>query len=197
MDMSTLVESVCPEAVLLSCPLTADGQKAPFLMAWVRRHGQLPSAVMAQLAEAGFQHAVDLTHVHSASPTDGVDQRVVPGLATGSVKIRLRTALHPLAHPRLIEHLRATSPEWHRRTLLHAIEMGIQAALGARRSDCVGNEVKHGTQGQAAAISKAPDKAGDTSTAASSPSQTSKACVDDMPALMLGDLATLFPTSYG
>lgn len=197
MDMSTLVESVSPEAVLLSCPLKADGLTAPFLMAWVRRHGQLPSAVMAQLAEAGFLHAFDLSHVHSALPTDGVDQRVVPGLATGSVKIRLRTALHPLAHPRLIEHLRATPPEWHRRTLLHAIEMGIQAALGARRSGFVGNKVKQVTQGQAAAISKAPDKADDTSTAASLPSQTSKVCVDDMPALMLGDLATLFPTSYG
>lgn len=88
MDMSALVESVPPEAVLLSCPLTADGQKAPFLMAWVRRHGQLPSAVMAQLAEAGFLHAVDLSHVHSASPTDGVDQRV--WAAAGSLDIASR-----------------------------------------------------------------------------------------------------------
>lgn len=194
--MSTLVESVNSETVLLSCLLKADAHKSPFLMDWVRHNGQLPSAVLAQLAEAGIPHGVDRPHLHPVSPTNGVDQHVLPAPSPGSVKIRVRTILHPLAHPRLIQHVHGAPPDWLRVTLLHAIEMGLQMALGARQPAADDFAVKLGNREWSAVNTQVSDDMVELSVETPSPIQNIKACVDDVPTLLLEDMATLFPTTY-
>lgn len=53
-------------------------------------------------------------------------------VAEAAHTIRLRLVLHPLSHPCLIQHLASIPAELHRRTLLNAIEFGIQIVLGVR-----------------------------------------------------------------
>lgn len=194
--MSTLVESVNSETVLLSCLLKADAHKSPFLMDWVRHHGQLPSAVLAQLAEAGIPHGVDRPHLHPVSPTNGVDQHVLPAPSPASVKIRVRTILHPLAHPRLIQHVHGAPSDWLRVTLLHAIEMGLQMALGARGVRSTANEFRLDSPVVSATTIKPNDAAVKVSSGVFSAPTMNTACIDDMSILMLGDLTTLLPTNY-
>jgi hypothetical protein len=194
--MTTLIDTVFAETVQLNCLLKADAHKAPFLMNWVRHEGKLPSTVLAQLAEAGIAHGVALSHLHHASPTDGVDQRVMPELAHGCAKIRVRTVLHPLAHPRLIQHVRGVPPAWLGLILLQAIEFGMQIALGARQPASNDFEVKLDTQNKSDDDKRIRDAAVVMSVESPSPHKKSTAYVDDMPALKLDDLATLFPTTY-
>ena len=110
----------------LSLTLRADGFRSPQLAAWLSKHGSIPGVVLAQLAESGLRAG----NISRHSPSDARWPATVdPVHEEPSWSLRLRLALHPLAHPLLIAKLKVTPPELHRRLLLNAIEAGVQFAL--------------------------------------------------------------------
>lgn len=115
----------------VSRALRADGWRTPRLFAWLNRHGGLSSAVLGQLAETGIRSGSGLVDANPLSPhpTEGPP---TTKLGEAAHTIRLRLVLHPLSHPFLIGHLASIPAELHRRTLLNAIEFGIQIVLGVR-----------------------------------------------------------------
>lgn len=115
----------------LSCTLRADGWRTPQLLAWLNRHGALSSAVLAQLAETGIRSGSGLVDACPLTPHPAEVQPMTK-VAEAAHTIRLRLVLHPLSHPCLIQHLASIPAELHRRTLLNAIEFGIQIVLGVR-----------------------------------------------------------------
>lgn len=110
----------------LSLTLRADGFRSPHLTAWLSKHGSIPGVVLAQLAESGLRAGNSLRHSPSEArwPATGDPVHEEQGWS-----LRLRLALHPLAHPLLIAKLKDTPPELHRRVLLNAIEVGVQIVL--------------------------------------------------------------------
>lgn len=110
----------------LSLTLRADGFRSPHLATWLSKHGSIPGVVLAQLAESGLRAGNSPRH----SPSDARWPATVDAVhEEQGWSLRLRLALHPLAHPLLIAKLKVTPPELHRRVLLNAIEAGVQFAL--------------------------------------------------------------------
>ena len=192
----------------LCCTLRVDSKRSPCTVEWVSRHGVLSSAVLSQLAETGLRGGARADNAQSTCPV------FVPRIdeATGAqsvLRLRLRAALHPLSHPFLIDHLVDTPAELHRRTLINAIEIGIQIVLGVRQ-DVVSTpqqsvqRIQKAQQGDSASVVpvQAPQSRPGTLTAAAPVPDVAIAAAPSpeavQPVLLdLNSISTLFPASDG
>ena len=130
MDVS--IAAIPDEEMHLSLILRVDGT-TPHLNRWLEERGALSSSVLAQLAESGLRAG------HGAHPAQilirplpaqaGKDQKPVVG-----TRVRARLVLHPLCHPLLISHLQALPVELHRRSVLYAIDAGLEWVLNVWES---------------------------------------------------------------
>jgi hypothetical protein len=198
----------------LSHTLRVNRNLAPHVMAWLSRHGPLTSVVLAQLAETGVRASPAPVKLQWGSGTTdpAVDW---DGAAGNTARLRLRSSLHPLAHPHLIAQLHQTPPELHRRLLIEAIESGIKIASGVRPEAVTMGPpiVDSASSGPVVAdltpapsptqAGRTPEQTTNVPTAGPhvAPEPTSQiaqpAPASDQSALLdIGSIATLFPQTY-
>lgn len=131
--MPISIADIPDQELHLSSILRVDGT-TPHLSRWLEERGPLSSSMLAQLAETGLRAGYGTypaqVLVRPLSPPQSVKGKKQ---AVGT-RLRARLVLHPLCHPSLISHLQALPAELHRRSVLYAIEAGLQWVIHVWKS---------------------------------------------------------------